>query len=210
MGIKERKEREKKNRRDTIIKAAKRIILKRGVEEMSMNQVADLTELNKATLYQYFENKDDLIDAVVYEGLILMEKKFEEVYQDSKTGVEKVLAHIKTIFAFYKEFPIYFLTMNHQERRKAKERLASPFSIKGNEVASNLFAKITESIKQGMNEGNIRKDIDVNILSILIFAHTYGVTHMIYSKEDVYKDLFNMDPSTIEKSAVEFLESYLK
>ena len=59
MGIAERKQREKKHRRESIITSAKKIIQQSGVEGMSMNQLAELTELNKATLYLYFGNKDD-------------------------------------------------------------------------------------------------------------------------------------------------------
>ena len=83
MGISERKEREKNRRRETILKAAKKIISKSGVEGMSMDQVAEATELNKATLYLYFNNKDDLIDAIVYEGLTTLEKKFQEADSQS-------------------------------------------------------------------------------------------------------------------------------
>ena len=73
MGTAERKERERLRRRNAILRAAKRIISTHGVEGMSMNQLADATELNKATLYLYFSDKDDLIDAIVYEGLVLLE-----------------------------------------------------------------------------------------------------------------------------------------
>jgi len=210
MGIKERKEREKKNRREGIIKAAKKLILKQGIEGMSMNQVAELTELNKATLYLYFDNKDDLIDAIVYEGLIILDKEFQQVDQQSTLGLKKVLNLIKTTFDFYKQYPIYFHTMNHQERRKLSERSHTPYSIKGDEIASRIFGQFKESIEQGIEEGSIRKDIDINRVLILIYAQTYGVMHTVYSKEDVYKDVLNMDPVNIKKSALEFMEYYLK
>lgn len=210
MGIKERKERERSSRRSAILEAAKRIIKERGVEGMSMNHVADLTELNKATLYLYFSNKDDLIDAIVYEGLTLLEKRFLKAGRRSLSGLERVLALIETILTFYKEHPVYFHAMNHQERRTTKARLETPFSIKGNEIASRIFGQIQESIRLGIDEGSIRKDIDVNSFSVLVYAHTYGVMHTIHSKEDVYKDVLNVESSTVEKSALEYMEYYLK
>lgn len=210
MGIKERKEREKKNRRQAIIKAAKKLIIKEGVEGMSMNQVADLTELNKATLYLYFDNKDDLIDAIVYEGLIILDKEFQKAGQRSKSGLKRVLDLMKTTFDFYKKYPLYFYAMNHQERRKLADRLNTPYSIKGNEIASRLFGQYEEGLKQGIEQGSIRKDIDVNRVIILIYAHTYGVMHTIYSKKDIYEDVLNTDASAVEQAALEFMEYYLK
>ncbi len=210
VGIKERKEREKGNRRREIVKAAKKLILKHGVEGMSMNQVADLTELNKATLYLYFANKDDLIDALVYEGLLILEKEFREADQHPLSGLDKVLLLTKKTFDFYKQNPVYFHALNHQERRSPGERSDTPFSIKGDEVAGRIFDSFQKGIQQGMAEGSIRKDIDIKQISILIYAHTYGVMHTIYSKEDIYKDVLNMDSETVEKSALEFLEYYLR
>ena len=44
----------------------------------------------------------------------------------------------------------------------------------------------------------------------LLFAHIYGVMHMIYSKEDVYKDVLHKDPASIETSALEIVEYYVR
>lgn len=210
MGIAERKKREKKIRHDAIIEAAKKIIGKNGVEDMSMNQVADLTELNKATLYLYFSNKDDLIDAIVYEGLVMLEKIFLEHLKLFKSGREKVLGLIKITFDFYQKYPIYFYTMNHQERRKPNLRLNTPNSTKGNEIASRLFVIHCQSIKQGIEDGSIRKETDIKQVNLFIYAHTYGIMHTIHSKKDIYKDVMNLEADSIQKSALEFMEYYLK
>ena len=210
MGIAERRVREKNQRRSAILKAAKRLILKHGVEGMSMNQLAEATELNKATLYLYFNDKDDLIDAVVYDGLVLLEKESNKADRHALSGFEKVSHLVRSTFAFYKQYPVYFYAMNHQERRRETERLETPFAAKGNETASRIFEKIAEGLRQGIEEGSIRKEIDINVFLVLLYAQMYGVMHTIYSKEDVYRDVFGVDSAIIEKSALETIEYYLK
>jgi len=210
VGIAERKLREKTQRRSAILKSAKRLISKHGVEGMSMNQLADSTELNKATLYLYFSDKDDLIDAIVYEGLVLLESQYEEMVRGSLSGLERVLDLARITFAFYKQHPVYFYTLNHQERRKARERLGTSIAEKGNEVASRVFKRITEKLRQGIEDRSIRKEIDINVFLVLFYAQIYGVMHFMYSKEDVYKDVLGLDSSIIEKSALETIEYYLK
>lgn len=210
MGIQERKEREKKRRRKAILNAAKTIITRNGVEGMSMNQVADLTELNKATLYSYFSNKDDLIDAVVYDGLVILEKEFRKSDEDSASGLEKVLNLTRTTFDFYRDNPVYFYALNHQERRGPGAERETPSSAKGNEVASRIFGRIRENVERGIEDGTIRREIDINRLSVLFFAYTYGVMHTVLAKEDVYVDVLGLNPEEVERSALEFLRYSLE
>ena len=210
MGIKERKEREKKNRRQAIFKAAKRCIKKQGVEGMSMNQLAEMTELNKATLYLYFKSRDDLVDAIVYEGLIILEKELGQADRVSPHGLERVLELIRTTFDFYKKNPIYFNVMNHQERRNLAERLDTPHSIEGDKIAGGIFGKYRAALRKGLGDGSIRGDIDMDQVLVLIYAQTYGVMHTVHAKEDVYRDVLNMSPEAVEKSALDFMNYYLK
>ena len=117
---------------------------------------------------------------------------------------------VQCTFAFYKQYPVYFYAMNHQERRKVKERMESPYSAKGDELASRIFGKVAEGLQKGIEEGSIRREIDISAFLVLLFAKIYGVTHMMYTKEDVYKDVLDMEPNTIETSALEMIYYYLK
>jgi AcrR family transcriptional regulator len=58
MGILERREREKAERRALIIHCTKELILDLGVENVSMMDIAKKAELSKATLYLYFPSKE--------------------------------------------------------------------------------------------------------------------------------------------------------
>ena len=175
-----------------------------------MNQVADLTELNKATLYSYFSNKDDLIDAIVYDGLVLLEKELQKADLEPAPGLKRMLNLAKATFDFYREYPDYFHAMNHQERRRQGAERETPFSIKGNEVATRIFGRIQVNIERGIEDGSIRSEIDVDSFSILYFALTHGVMHTALSKEDVYLDVLGLDSGVVERSALEFLEYFLE
>jgi AcrR family transcriptional regulator len=210
MGIKERRLREKERRRTAILDAARRLIATHGVDGMTMNQVADLTELNKATLYSYFSSKDDLVDAVVYDGLLLLEKRFNARQRDAAPGLQDVLDLIRATFAFYREHPVYFHAMNHQERRGPTADRRTPFSVKGDEAAARIFGTIREVITRGQEDGSIRSEIDVDRFLILYFACTHGAMHTVLAKEDVYVDVLGLGAGEIERSACELLGYYLE
>jgi len=210
MGIKERKERERERRVSAILKAAKWLIARQGVEGMSMNQLAERTELNKATLYTHFASKDDLIDAVVCEALGKLEEAFERDGGAAGTGLARVLDLTRTTFAFYREHPVYFYALTHQERRGPGQARNTPFSALGDEIASRIFGHVAEGVERGIADGSIREGVDVGRFQVLYFAHTYGVMHTVFAKEDVYADVLGLDAESVEGAALELLEVYLK
>jgi AcrR family transcriptional regulator len=64
MGISERREREKTERRKAILSCARELILSDGVQHVSMENIARKAELSKATVYLYFSSKDVLFNEI--------------------------------------------------------------------------------------------------------------------------------------------------
>ena len=56
-----RKERDKLRNKEAILKAAVHLFAQKGFAETKLEDVAALAEFGKGTLYNYFENKDDLL-----------------------------------------------------------------------------------------------------------------------------------------------------
>jgi AcrR family transcriptional regulator len=71
-------------RRERILKAAKRVLLEKGLDEASMDDVAAAAGTTKPTVYAHFRSKDELFAAVVeyIRGLFLGKLRSPDVYAD--------------------------------------------------------------------------------------------------------------------------------
>lgn len=56
-----RRQREREERYQTILRAAESLFAKVGYHQTSINQIADLAEVSVGTVYFYFKNKEDLL-----------------------------------------------------------------------------------------------------------------------------------------------------
>ncbi|MFQ6604520.1 MAG: TetR/AcrR family transcriptional regulator [Fidelibacterota bacterium] len=81
MTISERKEREKEQRRQSILSAAETLFARNGLHNTNMDDVAAEAEISKGTIYLYFKNKDDLFFSVI-----------EAKYEDYLKGLELQLS----------------------------------------------------------------------------------------------------------------------
>ena len=126
MGIPERKEREKEQRRNDIIDAAERIFFTKGVEHSTMDDVATEAELSKGTLYLYFKSKEDIQFAIFMRGAEIMESMMRYRIALKKTGYEKLLELAQTTVEYaalhknYFEFFMIFQSSKLNELKIAK------------------------------------------------------------------------------------------
>lgn len=113
MAIKDRREREKEQRRNDILKAAEKLFLSRGYDDVSMNDIAGEVELSKATLYLYFDNKEELFFAIVRRGTRILNSMIKKAVNNAKTGIDKVLAFRMAYHEFNRDNLDYIRIYNY-------------------------------------------------------------------------------------------------
>jgi len=101
VGISERREREKNERRMAILACAKELILAEGVEKVSMEDIASKAELSKATVYLYFSGKDALLNEICEESARAFVELFKAYWGTSLTGLEAMKIFWRSYIEMY-------------------------------------------------------------------------------------------------------------
>ncbi len=68
MGITQRKEREKEEMRRLILDAALQLFRKKGLDAVSIRNIAEMIEYSPATIYLYYKDKSEILSALQYEA----------------------------------------------------------------------------------------------------------------------------------------------
>ena len=92
MGVPERRAREKKQRRGSIVAAAEQVSLARGLDAATMDEIAAAAEVSKGALYLYFTGKDELYVEVLHGLISRLHGEFDKVTADCQTGLQEVEA----------------------------------------------------------------------------------------------------------------------
>lgn len=82
MGTQERKDRERAELKEQILEAAKKILLKSGKKGLSIRKIATMIEYSPATIYLYFEDKDQILHELMEMGFMLMTKYMVSAYAE--------------------------------------------------------------------------------------------------------------------------------
>src|SRR3954471_4469054 len=78
MGIVERKERQRKEVRDSILQAAWQLVNEEGWQSLSIRKIADAIEYSVPVVYDHFENKEATLFEFTKQGFKLLGDKLTE------------------------------------------------------------------------------------------------------------------------------------
>jgi TetR/AcrR family transcriptional regulator len=170
MSIAERKEREKEQRRSDIIDAAERLFFTKSYDEVAMSDIAVNVELNKATLYLYFKNKESLYFAVITRGLVLMRDMFIKAADGKLNGRDKLLALTKAFFAFCHGHPEYYLLMCEARTRRFDMAQVADAMLQMT-IAREIIGSLCEAVEQGTVDGSMQGGLDPTETAAFVMAN---------------------------------------
>ena len=204
MGIAERKEREKEQRRKDIIDAAEQIFFSRGFESATMDEVAEMAELSKGTLYLYFRSKEDLQFAIFMRGsellMDLMKKNLSEEYD----GYSNLLMLAESFIAFSRDYRHYFDLFMHYESSKMKNLNIDQKQVGIYLKEQSPLALVTQQVSRGMEDGSLRKDLPLEVFSATLWSQMLGVLIVLNNKADLY-EIFNLKAEEIIQTHLELV-----
>lgn len=192
MGVKERKLREKEIRRREILKAAEKLFSGKKGMDSTMDDLAELTELGKGTLYLYFPNKESILQALAEKGIKLLKKRLKRILDDSKTGVEQISDNGDVFVHFLRDKPFYsaLLLKYEQTVLQCSENDEKILMVEP------ILAILQEILKNGQGDGTIRNDIGTKELVTILWSQMLGILNTLSGRKELLQ-LYGVDEEWI-------------
>lgn len=187
MGITERKEREKQQRKNDIIDAAEQLFFTYGFENVSMDQIARESELAKGTLYLYFKSREDLHYSIVNRVLEMLSKVLHENYNEHANGAENLVNMGRSYIDFSKKYPDHIRAIMMFDSSKF-EKLEANQSLKILEPDSPLMFLI-QIIRKGQLDGSVRTDVSDREIALILWSHLASVLELVTLRLPLVKAL---------------------
>jgi AcrR family transcriptional regulator len=203
MTIASRKQREKKEMRQLILEAARRIFLEKGFEQASLRNIAEAIDYSPGTIYLYFKDKNDIFHALHEEGFQIMLKKMQPLQHVSDPFERlKAMGRIYMEFAFENKdfYDLMFIMSAPMDHEKDEEKWEM-----GHTTLNQLKQVLRECQQQGHFTG-----YDIEYLSFTIWSSMHGMC-ALYCRErcQAYHDA-ELEPHDLMKKGYEYYISMLE
>ncbi len=109
-GAASRRERERAQRRDDILRAAREVFFQRGFHTVTVDDIAVAAEVGKGTVYLYFDTKETILAHLLLEGLDMLVADLEAAYAvDRRFGAKTRLRRMADAYLhFFQQNPEYY------------------------------------------------------------------------------------------------------
>ncbi len=206
MGIAERKEREKLQRRHDIIDAAEKIFFSRGFDSATMDEIAAAAELSKGTLYLYFKSKEDLQFAIFMRGSDILMQMMNAHLSAGSNGYQRLLELAESFVRFSREKKHYFNLFMYYESSRMEALNIDPSQLQFYLKENSPLALVTQQVILGMQDGSLRNDLSAEVFSATLWSQMLGVLIVLNNKADLY-EIFNLKADEIIQTHLELVSN---
>ncbi len=174
----------KEEKRREIALACSDLIHDVGIKKITVSQVAKTAGIGKGTIYEYFENKEDIIFEIINIHIEEYHKEFTEKIIKEKTTRDKVL--------HFFEFVINNSEENMKHFNGFKEYLSIVLSEENEEMlkfncsCSTFFhSQLEKILQEGIDKGEL-KSCAVDLVDVILtYERGVAITKMTQDNIDI-------------------------
>jgi len=160
----------RESQRELILEIAEGLFIEKGVEQVTMGQIAREARLTRATIYNYFSNKVEIaqeIFKIITKGW--RDRNEREVWGYQGNGHQRLEKFILSFFEYLQQNPREARFVAEFNYLYAKQWSAETFAetMLGNLNEDRQFVLV--SIQDGITDGSLRTDIEPELILAAFF-----------------------------------------
>ncbi|MFA5384247.1 MAG: TetR/AcrR family transcriptional regulator [Eubacteriales bacterium] len=171
-----------KNKEETILSAALNVFIEKGFSNSSIKDIADTAGVGKGTIYEYFNNKNELFIETINFEINQRCQQARNVIDSKTTFMDKFNAFIDLAHEAAEDDSkhVEFLIINTSMGLKPEYKVEFQNLLR--KMKGDMEAIISQILIQGKTEGKIG-EIDLEFASRIIDGFIMGYIRDVYRKE---------------------------
>lgn len=185
--------------RENIASAASALFMEKGITATSMDDIAQAAGYSKATLYVYFENKEEIVSILALHSMKKLFDYISSALAQHESTEEKYRFICLGLVQYQEEFPFYFKMVLDKINIDFESRDCLPGEKETYQIGEELNDQIRIFLLSGMEKGDLRGDLEIMPAIFNFWGMLSGIIQLAANKEEYIKKSMNL-------SKKEFLE----
>ena len=180
MAAKSRREREREDRKELILDAARQVVTAEGLDGLSIRKIAARIEYSPAIIYHYFANKEEIVNQMLNEGYDSVLRSVGSAQQGESDPEKRIARALRGYIATAMENPDYFKAFILSESPQILSRTAALYKGAARERPS--LAMMCRDLKYLLPE---RDEDWLELTAQILWVTLFGLTARLLIEKDV-------------------------
>ena len=173
--------------RENIVSAASALFMERGIAATSMDDIAKAAGYSKATLYVYFENKEEIVGILALNSMKKLYDYISSALIQHETTKARYDFICRGLVQYQEEFPFYFRMVLDKINIDFDDEACLPEEKDTYQIGEEINEKIKEFLVCGMEKGDLRCDLEIMPVIFNFWGMLAGIIQLAANKEDYLK-----------------------
>ena len=185
--------------REKIASAASVLFMDKGIVATSMDDIAKAAGYSKATLYVYFENKEEIVGILVLDSMKKLYHYIVSALEQQESTKEQYNFICRGLVQYQEEFPFYFKMVLDKINIDFESHDYLPEEKETYQIGEEINEKIKEFLISGIDKGDLRSNLKIMPTVFGFWGMLSGLIQLAENKEEYIK-------KTMGLSKARFLE----
>ncbi len=173
--------------RENIVSAASALFMERGIAATSMDDIAKAAGYSKATLYVYFENKEEIVGILVLNSMKKLYDYISSALIQHETTKARYDFICRGLVQYQEEFPFYFKMVLDKINIDFEGKEYLPEERETYQIGEEINEKIKNFLLSGMEKGDLRGDLEIMPAIFNFWGMLSGIIQLAANKEEYIK-----------------------
>ena len=187
-----RKKELKSTHRENIASAASVLFMKKGIAATSMDDIAKAAGYSKATLYVYFENKEEIVGILALKSMKKLYDYIALALVQQETTKRKYDCICQGLVQYQEEFPFYFKMVLDKINVDFESQNCLPEEKETYQVGEEINEIIKKFLIAGMEKGDLRGNLEIMPTIFNFWGMLAGIIQLSANKEEYIKDVMGL------------------
>lgn len=170
--------------RHRIASAAGELFEQKGIQQTSMDEIANRAGYSKATLYVYFTNKEDIVSYLVLHSMEKLKEYIEKAVASSSDPRAQFLGIGKAMSKYEEEHPFYFrMLLEHVSIDLDNPKAADEATDAAVKIQEEINEFLTGYFLTGMKQGKFKVQTNIKAVIYAIWGMMAGLVLLANNQE---------------------------
>lgn len=197
--------------KESISIVADKLFSENGIDKTTMDDIAKEAEYSKATLYVYFQSKNEIFHYIILKGMDLLHQQLQEAMVVNKDTISAYYAICNILAEYCDQHPLYFNGILETVAIDADSQNNSPVLKDIYQVGELLNHDVEILIKRGIQQGVFKEDLACMPTGFIHWSALSGIISLANKKQDYIGQRMNLNKDEFMKFGFQMmLQSIMK